>query len=282
VRSNRLPIIELRDVSVVRAGRPILDSVTLALCRGEHAAIIGANGSGKSTLIKVIAGQLYPSAPHVTEPPVRILGRDRWNLEELRSHLGVVSGDLHQRYVAGSSIGRATGLDAVIASFFGSEMIFLHHRVEPSFRRRAAEALDRVGASALGAKKMNQMSSGEVGRVLIARALVHEPELLILDEPTSGLDLVARHEFLEQLRKLAVDGTTILLVTHLVEEILPEIGRVVVMRQGRLLADGTPHTVLTSDVLSNAYGANVELRRVDGRFALSIGARSQTTTRAGS
>jgi len=262
----------MRRVGVTRGRSRILDEVTFALRRGEHTVILGPNGSGKSTLVKLISGQIYPSAPHFVDPPIRVFGRERWNLEELRTRLGLVSADLHQRFVSGSSMGRAIALDLVVASFFGSGGIpFLHHEVTQELREKALEALGRVEAGHLARRRLSEVSTGEARRILIARALVHQPEVLILDEPTTGLDLIARHEFLDTLRRLADEGTTLIVVTHHVEEVIPEVVRVLVMREGRILADGAPYEVLTATVLGKAYGAAVEPLRRNGRWELRMG-----------
>lgn len=265
------PILELREVSVVREGDRLVDRITLSIGRGEHTAIVGPNGSGKSTLVKLISGQLYPSAPPVVEPPIRLFGRDRWNIEELRGRMGLVSTDQHHRYVSGASFGRATGLEAVLASFFGSEMLFLHRTVTEAQRAAAFEALRAVGAETLANRKMHRMSTGEARRVLIARALVHQPELLVLDEPTTGLDPVARRDFIERLRGLASAERTLLLVTHHVDEIIPEIRRVLVMGNGCIVADGPPMNVLSDDVLTTAFGTPLSVRRAGSRFEMTIG-----------
>jgi iron complex transport system ATP-binding protein len=262
------PLLELCDASVVRRGTIILDSVSLTIGLGEHTVILGPNGSGKSTLIKLLTGELYPLAGRNGHAPVRVLGRDRWNLAELRTRLGVVSSDLHQRFVGGSSMGLATGLDAVLSSFFGSEVVFLHHDVDAEMRRRARQSLDRLDAGHLAARRMDEMSTGEVRRVLIARALVHDPEALVLDEPTTGLDAVARHEFLEQLGRLGRAGTTLVVITHHPEEILPEIGRVILLRRGRVAAAGSPDEVLTSELVSAVFESPVRLERNDGRYSV--------------
>jgi iron complex transport system ATP-binding protein len=263
------PVVELRGVTVCRGQVKLLDGVTFRIDVGQHTAILGPNGSGKSTLVKVVSGQLYPSLPATVDPPVAVFGRDRWNVSELRTRIGVVSADLHHRFVAGSSLGRVSGLEAVIASFFGSEVLFLHHEVPDEYRERSLNALSALGAADLAGRRMHEMSSGEVRRVLIARALVHRPEALLLDEPTTGLDLVARGEFLETIRALAQGGTTLILVTHHVEEVIPEIQRVLVMRQGRIAADGPPGSVLNSATLSDAYGAPVSLAGGGGWYRLS-------------
>src|SRR5690606_1749014 len=183
---------------------------------------------------------------------------------------GIVSPDLQQRFVNGSATGHLRALEAVVSGFFASEMLFLHHRVTESMRARARRALERIAAAHLADRPVNEMSTGEARRVLIARALVNEPRVLVLDEPTTGLDLVARSEFLSDLRRIAADGTTLLLITHHVEEILPEIERVLLLREGRVVADGRKEEVLTSERLSGAFGHPLEVHREGEEYRLGI------------
>jgi iron complex transport system ATP-binding protein len=171
-------------------------------------------------------------------------------------------------------MGRVTGVEAVLAGFFASEILFLHHQVEAWMREKASAALTRVGASHLSDRKLNQMSTGEARRVVIARALVHEPSVLVLDEPTTGLDVVARNDFLEQLRNLAREGATLVFVTHHVEEVVPEIERVILLAGGRIMMDGPPESVLTSAALSEAYGADVTLQKHGTQYELRLAAHS--------
>jgi iron complex transport system ATP-binding protein len=271
---KHLPLIELDHATVIRDGVAVLDGMSLSIGRGEHTAIIGPNGSGKSTLIRLLTGDVYPVARPGSDQPLRIFGRRRWNLSDLRALIGIVSTDVHQRFVGGSSMGHVTGLEAVVAGFFSSEVLFFHHDVTDEMWDRARAALSRVDSSNLAERPMHRMSTGEARRILIARGLVHEPSLLLLDEPTSGLDLVARHDFLARLRNLAREGTTLILVTHHVEEIIPEIGRIILLDDGRVAADGAPDEVLTSERLSRVFGSPLALRRRgDGyELQLSLGA----------
>ena len=170
-----------------------------------------------------------------------------WDVFELRSQLGIVSADLHQRFVAGNSEGRITGEAAVLSGFLASDGILRYGVVTDQMRRQAAEALDRMGAGHLARRWLDEMSSGEARRVLLARALVTSPRALVLDEPTTGLDLVARHDFMERVRQIARDGTTLILITHHIDEIVPEIERVILLREGRIAATGPKGSVLTAD-----------------------------------
>ena len=264
------PLLEICDASVVLDGHRILDGLTLTIRAGEHTAILGPNGAGKSTLMKLLTLQLYPFATVNGTPPVRIFGRDRWDVFDLRAQLGIVSADLHDRFVHGNAAGVITGTDAVLSGFFASQGLFSHARVTGAMRREAMEALDNVGAAHLAGATLDTMSTGEARRVLIARALVHKPRALILDEPTRGLDLVARHHFLERVRHVAQRGTTIIMVTHHAEEIIPEIDRVILLRRGRVAYDGAKTAVLTAANLTDVFDAAVIVRQAGGYFSVHV------------
>jgi iron complex transport system ATP-binding protein len=269
--SGLQPLLELHSASVILGDSRILDRLTLTIPAGEHTAILGPNGAGKSTFIKLLTLQLYPVAPVDGEPvPIRVFGSDRWNVFELRSKLGIVSADLHDRFVHGNSNGVVTGLDAVLSGFFATHGVFTHQRITEPMRRQAHEALERVDAGRLARATLDTMSTGEARRVLIARALVHQPAALVLDEPTRGLDLVARHQFMERVRAIARQGTTILLVTHHVEEIIPEIARVILLRRGAVARDGAKADVLTGEHLGHAFDAPLAVAQSDGYYHLRV------------
>ena len=249
----------------------MLDALTLTISVGEHAAILGPNGAGKSTFMRLLTLQHYPLATANGEPSIRLFGRERWNVFELRTQMGIVSADLHDRFVHGNSNGAVTGLETVVSGFFATQGIFAHQHVTDAMRPQAMEALDRVGAAALSTRTLDTLSTGEARRVLIARALVHAPKVLVLDEPTRGLDLVARHAFMERVRDVARQGTTILLVTHYVEEIIPEIERVVLLERGRIAFDGMKCEVLTDDRLSRVFAAPLVVHEANGYYHIRIG-----------
>lgn len=273
------PLIELHNASVVLGGARILDALTLSIAAGEHTAILGPNGAGKSTFIKLLTLQQYPLPSDDGVSPIRVFGQDRWDVFALRARLGIVSADLHDRFVHGNSNGVVTGLDAVLSGFFATQGVFAHQRVTDSMRAQAREALERVDAGRLAGATLDTMSTGEARRVLIARALVQRPQALVLDEPTRGLDMVARHDFLERVRDVARQGTTILLVTHHVEEIIPEIARVILLRRGRVACDGPKADVLTARHLSDAFDAPLAVDAADGYFHVRV-ARAEDTRSA--
>jgi iron complex transport system ATP-binding protein len=195
-----------------------------------------------------------------------VFGQERWNVFELRSQLGIISPDLHDRLVNGNVAGRISARDAVVSGYFASQGLFANHRVTDAMRASASAALELMGVAHLADATLDRVSTGEARRVLIARALVHEPKALVLDEPTRGLDLVARHQFMERVREIARRGVTILLVTHHVEEIIPEIDRVILLRQGRVAFDGPKHEVLTAARLGDVFGSRLTVEESGGYF----------------
>jgi iron complex transport system ATP-binding protein len=259
-------VLELSDATVIKGDVRALDGLTLTIARGQHTAILGPNGAGKTTLINVLTRDEYPLARSNGRPPVTIFGSDTWDVFELRTRLGIISSDLHQRFVEGNSIGRITGIDAVVSGFFATRGFLLYASVTDAMREHAVASLTRVDAAHLAAKPMNEMSTGEARRVLIARALVTSPDALVLDEPAAGLDPVARHRFMSAVGRLARDGTTIVLVTHHVEEIVPEIQQVVLLRAGRALASGATAQVLTSALLTATFDAPITVDLADGYY----------------
>ena len=265
------PFLELNSASVVLGDTRVLDSLTLSIPVGEHTAILGPNGAGKSTFIKLLTLQQYPLAGDADASPIRVFGQDRWDVFELRSKFGIVSADLHDRFVHGNSNGVLTGLDAVVSGFFATHGLFGRQRVTDAMRRQAMDALERIDAGRLARATLDTMSTGEARRVLIARALVHNPSALVLDEPTRGLDLVSRHQFLERVRAIAQQGTTILLVTHHADEIIPEIARVILLRRGRVARDGMKADVLTAEHLSYAFDAPLVVETTGGYFHVRVG-----------
>jgi iron complex transport system ATP-binding protein len=245
-------LLSFNNITVMRGDKRVLDRFSLDIDGSESVAIIGPNGCGKSTLIKTISRELYPLA--VDGASVKLLGRDRWNIFDLRSHIGLVSNDLVAAYSRDF-----TGREAILSGFFGSVGIWPHHSVTPGMQKRADEIIELLEMEDFEDRYISQMSSGEAKRSVIGRALVHKPSALLLDEPTNSLDLRAMQELRDVLRKLVRSGTRLVLVTHHLHDIIPEIRRVILLRHGQVFADGPKEQVLTPEVLAAMFGVQIEL-----------------------
>jgi iron complex transport system ATP-binding protein len=261
VSAEQPPLIEFERVWVMRGDRIVLRNVSLRIGAGEHVAILGPNGCGKSTLIKTITRECYPLVRDGSY--LSIFGKERWNIFDLRPLLGIVSNDwmaLCTRDI--------TGREAVISGFFGSVGVQPYHRVTSAMEQKADNVLALLDIAHLAGRLMNELSSGESRRVLLGRALVHDPRALFLDEPSNSLDVFAQYELREVLRKLARAGIGIFLVTHHLADIIPEIDRAVLMREGCILSDGRKDQVLTADTLADLFGLPVHLAQQDGYYHL--------------
>ncbi len=254
-----VPLIEIRNATLWRGSTRVFTELNLTIGQGERVAIIGPNGSGKTTLLKTINREIYPVVRDGSF--VRILGKSSWNVWALRKHIGILSHDLQQRYppdtraidVATSGFHSSIGVHGTIAT-----------RVSDDQRRRAAEVLSSLDMQAHHDTPLRKLSTGQQRRCLLARALVHRPKTLILDEPTSGLDFAASFDFLSRIRKL--EDCNVILVTHHLNEVPPEIDRVVVLKDGRIAADGSKPKVLISELLSDVYETPVKVAEIDGHY----------------
>ena len=255
------PLIEIRNATIYRGDTLVFEHLDLTLGQHEQAAILGPNGAGKTTLLKVINRELYPVQREGSW--VRILGRETWNVWELRSHIGIVSHDLQMRYREAT-----TGLDVVLSGYLSSVGIHgaLAERISPEQEAHATAIMEELGIAALAGKPLGKMSTGQQRRCLLGRALVHEPDTLILDEPTAGLDLAASFDYLARIRRQTERGRNIVLVTHLLNEIPPSIERIILLCDGTIVADGPKKEVLTENNLSRAYGTDVKIATVDGYY----------------
>ncbi len=261
-------MIELDRATVVRGQVKVLHALSLRIAQGQHTALLGPNGCGKSTFIKLITRELYPLAQGDGSVAVKVLGQNRWQVDRLRSQLGIVTGDLS------SNLADMPGLtveQAVLSGFFASYVVPAFREVTADMRARVGETLAMTGALSLRERAYAELSAGETRRVLIARALVNRPQALLLDEPSTGLDLVAREQLVATMRVLAQQGITLVLVTHHIEEIIPEIERVVLLRDGRVLADGTRAELLRSEPLSAVFGGAITVCEQDGRLTAYAG-----------
>jgi iron complex transport system ATP-binding protein len=251
-----MDFLNMASVDVARGDKVVLHDINLRIAGGEHIAILGPNGCGKSTLIKAITCECYPIVRPGME--IKIFGRDRWDVQQLRKHLGVVAAEL-----PGERTAVTRGLDAAVSGFFSSSTIWPNLVVTESMRDTALEMLALMGAEYLRDRLVGEMSAGEKRRVMIARSLVHRPEMLLLDEPSNALDLSAQHELREILRKVA-STTGLIMVTHHLADILPEIDRVVMMSAGRIVADGSKRDLLTAPRLRDLFGIELELVERNG------------------
>jgi len=257
--SDKEPFLLLQHVNVARGENVVLHDISLRIEPGEHVAILGPNGCGKSTLIKTITCECYPLV--LPETRVRIFGRERWDLTELKKRLGVVSAELPGRQTR-----TTTGMDAVLSGFFSSSTLWPNLTVTAAMRERAAAVMAQLDATRLASKLLGEMSAGEQRRVMIGRALVQSSEMLLLDEPSNALDIAAQRELRQLLRKLARDGVGILLITHLLADIPPEIERVIMLKEGRIFADGPKEQLITRERLRDLFGVDVELTVEDGFY----------------
>jgi len=254
-------LIEFEHITVMRGRTVALDDVSLKIGVGEHVAILGPNGCGKSTLIKAITRECYPV--YQDRSSVRIFGEEQWNVAELRTLLGIVSSDL-----MATCTRPVTGRDIVLSGFFSSVGIWPHQEVTPEMIESANRAIALMEVSHLAERDTDEMSSGEARRILMARALVHHPRALLLDEPSTALDLFAQHELRQILRKLAQSGIGIIMVTHHLSDLIPEMDRVVLMDRGRIIADGSKQEVLVAARLSALFRQPLELSERNGYYNL--------------
>ena len=253
-------IVDLKHIYVARGENVVLHDVSLRIDRGEHVTILGPNGCGKSTLLKTITCEFYPLVR--LETSVRIMGRERWDLTQLKRRMGVVATELPGRQTLAVS-----GFEAILTGFFSSSTLWPNLTVTNGMRERAEEILCLVGAKELREKLVGEMSAGQQRRVMIGRAMAGttapkgggEVQMLLLDEPSNALDLGAQQDLREMLRGLARSGTTILLITHHIADILPEMKRIVMMREGRIAADGAKRELLTEERLSALFGREIAM-----------------------
>lgn len=259
VRDGTEPLIDFRNVTVIRGNTVALDRLTLKIAPGENVAIVGPNGSGKSTLLKTITREVHPLAKD--DSHARILGRQNWELSQLRDHVGVVMNDFFAR-----SSRNPTGKELVLSGFFGSFGVWPHHRVTPEMEIKAETTLKILGVAHLAGKAFGQMSSGERKRMMIGRALIHNPQALVLDEPSDSLDLAALKALQRTLRSLAQSGISMILVTHHLHEIIPEISRVILLKSGKVFRDGPKAKILSKATLSELFEMEVEPVEKDGYY----------------
>jgi iron complex transport system ATP-binding protein len=253
------PLLEFSNVTIFHREKKVLDSLSITILDGENIAILGPNGAGKSSFIKTMLREFYPAAGN-EKIIFRMHGEDVWDVFELRSTIGIVSNDL--QFTFNRTI---TGKEVILSGFLSSVGLF-NQNVTPAMERKADEVLAFLEIEHLKDRPMTAMSSGESRRILIGRALVHNPKTLILDEPTNSLDLHALHTFRETLRKIVRSGTNIILVTHNLHDIVPEISRVVFMKDGRFCGDGPKEEMLTDTKIGELFHVPLHVREEGGYY----------------
>lgn len=260
------PLIEIENATVWRGTTRVFDDFSLTIGQHERVAILGPNGAGKTTLLKLIYRELYPVAREGSS--VRILGRERWDVWELRERLGLLSPDLQSGFMPG-----ATVLEIILSGFFSSNGVHyqLREHIQPGQLEKSREVMQVLGLKSLAGRAFETLSTGQQRRCLLGRALVHDPDTLIFDEPTSGLDLSAAFDYLARVRELARRGKSLVIVTHHLGEIPPEIERVIILKDGKVHADGEKASVLTAEVLSGVYGISLRVTEVDDHYLVYPG-----------
>ena len=252
-------LVDIRNATVFRGSRCVLQELSLSIPIGCHTVLLGPNGSGKSTLLKLLSRELYPVDR--AETVVLLMGQDVWNVWDLRTKLGIISAELQGEYP-----GYARGLEVVLSGFFASYDVYEHHEVSLEQRAKSHEVMKTVGVEHLTERSFGDMSLGEQRRLLLGRALVHDPAALILDEPTTGLDVQGCCQYLSCMRAFMQKGHTVILVTHHLHEIPPEIHRVVLLKHGKVVGDGPKADLLTDERLSSLFETPVLLVEQDGWY----------------
>ena len=253
------PLLEFRNITVYRGETMALDQLSLSIPCGQHVAIIGPNGSGKSTLIRTMMRYDHPVRRY--GPVMKLFGRSDWHVHDMRRLIAIVSNEMVQ-----ACSRSATGRSVVLSGYYSSFELWPQHPVTDEMEARGAEVLRLMSAEHLRDKAVNAMSTGEAKRVVIGRALVNKPRALLLDEPSNGLDIRSAIELRDTLRKVAALGTSLIYVTHHLPDIVPEVSRVILLKNGRIYADGPKDDVLADDMLSQVYGTPIEVEAKDGYY----------------
>lgn len=253
------PIFNIQHATVYRGDTCVFSDFSCALQEGEHAAILGPNGAGKSTLLRLLSGEVH--AMPKDETRMGLFGEERWNVWEVRKKIGIVSHDLQRDYLV-----CAEGLNVILSGFYASNDTYEYQQFTKTQLTRAYEVMQELGIAPLAQRRFGHLSTGEQRRFLLGRALVHDPPVLVFDEPTSGFDPKACFQYLDLLRAQMAKGKTVLLVTHHLHEIPPEIDRVIFLKEGKILGDGSKRTLLTNDQISRLFDSQITLVQANGWY----------------
>ena len=259
--TGRPPLFQIHDASVVRGGKTILHVGDFSLAEGEHVALLGPNGAGKSTFIQLLTREVFPLWREV--PPVLFRGAARPQLADVKRTLGIVSSTMHDQVRVHLPV-----VDIVVGGLFGTLGAPLRSEVGSRERSLAEAALERLGIAELAGRDVMTLSTGQVRRVLVARELVRDPQVLIFDEPCTGLDPEGMYHVRETMGALAAEGRSVVLVTHYPEDIIPEIGRVLLIKDAEVFADGPKEELLTSEVMSSLFDVPLVVGESGGWYSL--------------
>jgi len=249
-----MDIIDFKDVCVGYNNKTVLNNINLQIKEGEHTVILGANGSGKSTLIKLISNDIYPSKK--TKYIKHVFGQEQWNIWDLKSHLGIITNNLHNDFL--NQAQNITGLEVVISGYHSTLGSFIHQEFTNTQKEKSLEIIDFLEIEELKTKKVSEMSTGQLRKCIIGRALIHNPKAMLLDEPTVGLDIKAQINFMDIIQKIS-KTTTIILITHHVEEIFEEISKGVLISDGTIYKQGDKTTIITSENLSHIFKVDLNI-----------------------
>ena len=254
-------IIEFENIDVGYDENIVLKDINLKIKSGEHFAILGANGSGKSTLMKLIQSQIHPR--HTKKFKKEIFGKSIYSIFDLKKELGVITNDLHNYFE--KEAGYLTGFEVVLSGFYSSIGVFTHQDFTKKQIQKAIEVMNFLEIIDLKNKKVSSMSTGQLRKCIVARALIHDPKAFVLDEPTVGLDIKAQINFIKLLQKISLKST-IILVTHHLEEIFPEIKNVALIYNNTIFKIGKKEDILNSENLSTIFDIKIEVKEKNKRY----------------
>ncbi len=257
--------LEMANVSVVRGDKRILEHVSLDIGDGENVAVIGLNGSGKTTLLKLLRGDIYPYDDAADPYRMKIFGDEHWNVFDIRCKMGVVSMDLQDQFLAGTTVH-----EVIASGFFGSLDVYKNMKVTPAMEECIEFRAKEMAIEELLPRTIDCLSLGEMRRALIARALVTDPKMLVLDEPMTGLDIVMKSKFRQMFDILIASGVSIVMITHDLTDIPVSVKRIVMIRNGRIFADGRKEELLTSAKVSELYGAPITVECSRGIYRMYL------------
>ncbi len=259
--SASAPLFQIHDASVVRGERCILHVDDFCLREGEHVALLGPNGAGKSTFIQLLTREVFPIWRE--EPPVRFRGAARPLLSDIKNALGIVSSTMHEQVRV-----HLPAVEVVVGGLFGTLGLPMREKVTDAHRAAAMDALERLGIAGIANQDIMTLSTGQARRVLVARELIRDPQVLVYDEPCTGLDPEGMYHVRKTMSTLAAEGRSVILVTHYPEDIIPEIGRVLLIKDSQVFADGPKAELLRDEVLTGLFDVPLAVDEHEGWYSL--------------